>query len=813
MKKHYQQISYDIRRSLTLLVLLAFTLNGSMPAYAQGAFVLPTPGVQVPLSPASQPLILKAVKVNPQNPFQFEFIVDQGNLKLQDDELKIESQKLIRYFLASLATPENDMWVNLSPAEKDRIIPSSFGVTEMGRDLLAQDYLLKQITATLMYPEGDVGKKFWDRVHKKAYEKFGVSDIPTNTFNKVWVVPLKAVVYENGSTAYVGETKLRVMLEEDYLTFDKSKTNDKKPIVGVDPNTIASQVIREIILPELQTEVNEGQNFAPLRQVYNSLILANWYKKRLKDSIIAMIYVDKKKVAGVDIDDKEETQKIFAQYVEAFKKGVYSYIKEDFDPVTEEMIPRKYFSGGMGFVSSSAVMNYQQGLPANVGRSLQELQLRQVDVEIEIFSQGQEVVAFTGGRDFVKDPSIAKLYEKAFREIQEAYRTMPWTIEISEETQPDYIKSLNARGTFVPFDNYVDVVQMLIDLRKIIESGGRLSDDYIQSLRAIENSIRERDFSQLTDEEIGSRQFTSDFQEVLIVLGLNDLSELLNFFEIESSRIGSLAEIPKWTLSGFWSRLLWSNETPKKQAIRLGAYYELISQPAALLDETMHNLGSSAIVELSSNLKVPGSYYSSREDAMSEFDIPQVNTTTLGARLTQMDQQTTLDGNPIALLNETVGYIEDINTRLTQSPDDIVLSVQLTKAKRIFSKFFALARVYYKVDQSQITPNFENNNMRQAVIAIERLSLAQSSPGVAASAVARGEENVGGIDLSANKTNLDIRSQGAPLEFKFSFEQLQNLQIDGLIPVIINIAPVYNLPLFLTENKTVPVEGHRSQIN
>ena len=61
--------------------------------------------------------------------------------------------KLTKYFLASLAIPDDDQWVNLSPYEKDRIIKDDFGKTEMGRDLLAQDYMLKQITASLIYPE------------------------------------------------------------------------------------------------------------------------------------------------------------------------------------------------------------------------------------------------------------------------------------------------------------------------------------------------------------------------------------------------------------------------------------------------------------------------------------------------------------------------------------------------------------------------------------------------------------------------------------------------------------------------------------
>ncbi|MCK5579962.1 MAG: hypothetical protein KAJ18_01670 [Candidatus Omnitrophica bacterium] len=74
-------------------------------------------------------------------------------------------------------------------------------MAEMGRDLLAQDYLLKQLTASLMYPEDELGKKFWDRVYAKAKEKYGHTNIPMDTFNKVWIVPEKAVVYENGDTA------------------------------------------------------------------------------------------------------------------------------------------------------------------------------------------------------------------------------------------------------------------------------------------------------------------------------------------------------------------------------------------------------------------------------------------------------------------------------------------------------------------------------------------------------------------------------------------------------------------------------------
>jgi len=234
---------------LSGILILAFLANtlGPIPlAQAQlasptgGEFRLPAPGVMVHLSPEFNPPILKGIKVHPDNPFRFDFILDQGDFNpvIPDQEqLKTESTKLIKYFLASLTIPEKDLWVNLSPYEKDRIIPQSFGLTEMGRDLLAEDYMLKQITASLIYPEGETGKKFWKRIYEEAAKKFGTTNIPVNTFNKVWIVPEKAVVYENtkAGTAYVVESKLKVMLEQDYLALSKNECRGGsciRPITG-----------------------------------------------------------------------------------------------------------------------------------------------------------------------------------------------------------------------------------------------------------------------------------------------------------------------------------------------------------------------------------------------------------------------------------------------------------------------------------------------------------------------------------------------------------------------------------------------------
>ena len=377
MKQAHSNNRPAVFRFLASVVAFCFFGNTALPVQAQSVLDLPKPGTMISMTPAFTPPVLKGMKVDLKDPFAFDFILDPGNSDLSPREVKKEADQLIRYFLASLAIPEDDLWVNLSPYEKDRIIPDAFGQTEMGRDLLAQDYILKQLTASLIYPEGDLGREFWKRVYAKAQAQYGTTDIPVDTFNKVWVVPDKAVVYQHEQTAYVLESHLKVMLEEDYVALSNQKDSAESlsPDKGVamshqtmgdgrltmdenvprpssivpqdeDVNKLGSQIVRAIILPELEKEINSGEQFAKLRQIYSSLILAKWYKTNLRQSILNRAYADQKKIAGVDVEDKTVKEKIYQQYLEAFNKGVFNYIREDIDATTQEMIPRKYFSGG-----------------------------------------------------------------------------------------------------------------------------------------------------------------------------------------------------------------------------------------------------------------------------------------------------------------------------------------------------------------------------------------------------------------------------------------------------------------------------------
>ncbi len=402
----YSLLSTHSKKIISISVCLIFLTQTLLPSlsYAQSSLGLPAPGTAVALSLGFVPTILRGIRTNAANPFEFDFIVDVGDAKLEGEAFNKETERLVKYFLASLTMPEDDLWVNLSPYEKDRIVPEGFGQTEMGRDLLAQDYLLKQITASLINPDSDLGKEFWAKVYKKAFEQYGTTNVPVDTFNKVWIMPQKAVVYENGDKAFIVESRLKVMLESDYLA--EQKNSEKKledrgekgeeanpnntkdsssPLLtsNLQPLTsdISSSIVREVFIPALEKEVNEGKNFANLRQIYHSLILATWFKETLKDSILNKVYSDKRKVEGLRIEDRREKGEdrknneknltsnidsqssvlflasnlqplisdvnfIYQQYLAAYKKGVCNMMKVEYDPYAKKAIPRKYFSGG-----------------------------------------------------------------------------------------------------------------------------------------------------------------------------------------------------------------------------------------------------------------------------------------------------------------------------------------------------------------------------------------------------------------------------------------------------------------------------------
>ncbi len=504
------------RRIISLVVATAvtfFVLQPPTPIYAQSSFLdLPKPGQMVQLSPAYAPVLLKGIKLDPANPLRFEFLLDQGdnmsspNAVIGDPVFKQESQRLIKYFLTCLTLPEEDLWVNLSPYEKDRMIEKSFGSTTLGRDMLAQDYVLKQLTASLIYPEKELGKEFWGRVYAKAQEKYGDVNIPINTFNKVWVLADEARVFSNGDKAYILDAKMKVMLEEDYLAKEKTLSS---PV-----DSLASQVIKEVIIPELEKEINTGTHFAPLRQMYHAFVLASWYKKNLKESIVNQVYANKKKVGSLSfpnlpagrqvlIGNPQQEQpltpeQIYQRYLVAYKKGVFNYIKDP-DPTNvgsgATSLPRKYFSGGTQFKYAANEISPAQLTPADRASITADTNLAVVaDLNPTALSASQAMINITTPEE--------KEYVKHLRQEVES------VANYLDLLGKDYV----ARYPSARMDGlYHRIVREIIFIRGSLEKleGGGLNGDELELLKlsSVRLSAIMQDFDRSSSRGLSKDQF------------------------------------------------------------------------------------------------------------------------------------------------------------------------------------------------------------------------------------------------------------------------------------------------------------------
>jgi hypothetical protein len=118
---------------ITALSFLSAPSTGFSLDQISGFLSAPTgnPALDIP---AELPF-LTGIRVDRINPLHFDFVLNKGATAASGKQIKADAGRCIRYFLASLTVPEKDLWVNLSPYEKNRIIPDILGQTEMGQDL------------------------------------------------------------------------------------------------------------------------------------------------------------------------------------------------------------------------------------------------------------------------------------------------------------------------------------------------------------------------------------------------------------------------------------------------------------------------------------------------------------------------------------------------------------------------------------------------------------------------------------------------------------------------------------------------------
>ena len=300
---------------------------------------LPEPVRMVKAGEVHQSALLRGLKVDYNNPLDFQFIFDTADEK---DVSRADAERLINYFFAALAVPNESIWVNLSPYEADRIVEDSLEQTDLGRDLLAQDYILKQLSSSLTHPDTELGKKYWKQL----------STAESSAFRKIWITPDtdNLEVMEGDGFVWVARAGLTAQSERDYVA-QKIENRKSQPAGRAGKIDGTPEAGLDILLPAVSREINNGKNFVKLRQMYNAMILAMWLKKRFAESFYAG-YMDKENINGIETGDKQAKDRIFTLYKKSFEKGVYDVIKKVSSSMPDPGSPalkkrrQRFFSGG-----------------------------------------------------------------------------------------------------------------------------------------------------------------------------------------------------------------------------------------------------------------------------------------------------------------------------------------------------------------------------------------------------------------------------------------------------------------------------------
>ncbi len=284
-----------------------------------------------------------------------ELIVDRGDQKQPGSSEATETtRRLLSFFLIGISLPERSFWVNLRPDTPQEIIDPLLAQTDVGKIMLEADLQLKKDTAAATSPQTPGGKAYWDKLYRRAEELFGGSRMSFPTLSRPWIVPGEIIVRETSRNAYVYKATLKVMLEEDYIRDTSHLSPDTsvmRQYAFADErlrqlNAYAAQLMRELIIPELTRKVNTERSYAPLRQVYYALILAQWFKRRFRGA--GGLYaerIDSADLLGLRSAQTADVQEYYRRYQQSFRDGEYRLQAPAYSLSGKSV--RHYFSGGI----------------------------------------------------------------------------------------------------------------------------------------------------------------------------------------------------------------------------------------------------------------------------------------------------------------------------------------------------------------------------------------------------------------------------------------------------------------------------------
>lgn len=357
-----------IKRSIALVICLIFICQQVIFAQISPQPVMPAyvRALNPPVG-AFQPVRIRSIVKTPSLD-KIDIYVDPGTrADAVQAEIDTSVTVLMDYFRIGLRLLNSAFWVNLRPDAPERMLDPLLEKTDMGRVLLEADLELKKDLCGLTDPATAEGKEYWDKLYGRAAELYKTEDSIVPTVTRPWIVPGEIVLGETANGVYIYKALLKVMLQHDYI---KGPDSIETGSLQQDPrqqelNEYSTKLLKEKIIPILTRTINSSRKYASLRQVYFSLILAQWYKSNIA-SRLPDIIVDSGDLRGLESKIPWSRQGYFEAYRRSVTHGEYS--KEEYVGDQHGITIRQYTSGGAAFVQQPDYLAVTGDLPANRGR-------------------------------------------------------------------------------------------------------------------------------------------------------------------------------------------------------------------------------------------------------------------------------------------------------------------------------------------------------------------------------------------------------------------------------------------------------------
>lgn len=296
--------------------------------------------------------------------------------------------------MTGLAVSDNKLWVNLNPWEPDRVIDEKLRKSDVGRIMLEADLQMKRDFSNYDNPcNNETGEIMWNLLDNKrealvqqCMKKFPgeIKEDGNVIFAPVtrhWITPDKVYAYFNGTKIFIINSTLTINSESaaNHSSFQvkdqKIETLSKGCLEELNKSAkefgeYAKEMSDRMIYPYVVADINNGEKYEDLRNVYIALALAQWYKSRIdpQSDVFQSSLGSSNSIVPISLKPWSYTD-IWNRYVQSFEKGEYECWKNETikrNATITALRNSSYLSGGVDFGDIGAKLVVMGEMPPEV---------------------------------------------------------------------------------------------------------------------------------------------------------------------------------------------------------------------------------------------------------------------------------------------------------------------------------------------------------------------------------------------------------------------------------------------------------------